>query len=309
MDSEPQYDPPMSEWTENDFDAIQVESGLPVHITMLGPLSEDTIDFYNDQISLLDDFDFEHQIQLFEVVEHEGMAYLITERHSYTNLSQRLTEMSENNTNTDVNELWKLIANIGVAVEELHRVNLIHGNLSPDNIFFDENGTVFLWKSGLYPMPEDETLSDTQIIPYWPEEVLNAHKFSPKTDIYSLGMVLNAVINHPVIFSSSEPDDLIPEVLSYTPSFDSAGIDFLSQCCSSNADDRPTLSFILSQRECVVYVQKMMKDKIDKEKEAQIAIRIKQHELADQLAQKQLVRRQLVADLKEAAKILDNPDS
>lgn len=95
----------------------------------------------------------------------------------------------------DVQELGIDICN---ALEECHRIGMLHRDIKPGNIFVDSNGHYKLGDFGISRVMDMTTGvvsgSGTQL--YAAPEVISMEKNRVTTDIYSLGLVLYGLLNH-----------------------------------------------------------------------------------------------------------------
>lgn len=90
---------------------------------------------------------------------------------------------------------YELLNSISEGVKELHDNNYIHGNIKPNNIFYDEEINEYilsdfcrndLFENGEYPI----TIETIQYIS--PEMLLNKELIK-ESDIYSIGLILNYI--------------------------------------------------------------------------------------------------------------------
>lgn len=98
------------------------------------------------------------------------------------------------------NEVAEIGIKIATALHDVHRQHVLHLDLTPDNILFRKNGDVVLIDFGLSrheQLPDlmaEEFLLPLGTAPYIsPEQVLNVRS-DPRSDIFSLGVVLYQLI-------------------------------------------------------------------------------------------------------------------
>ena len=72
----------------------------------------------------------------------EGMPYLIMPFCSQGSLTKKVKKMTED-------ELWHMIADVAAGLDYLHRSDIIHQDIKPDNILIDDNGTYVITDFGI----------------------------------------------------------------------------------------------------------------------------------------------------------------
>ena len=139
-----------------------------------------------------------------------GQRYLIVKRPKGTSLSKCAARLRDHVHGWSL--LLQAMAQICVAVENLHANGIIHGNINPELIFIDTESDL---KSGnisslicfepFIHQPTAYYLSMPDILPFIAQEQLRGAG-GGSSDIYALGMVLNAVFSK----TAAIPDDLAP---------------------------------------------------------------------------------------------------
>ncbi len=119
---------------------------------------------------------------------YEEQPYLVLKWMTGGTLAERITPGG-----MSIEEIAPIIERIARALDVIHEVNVIHRDVKPDNILFDENGQAFLadfggvktlTKSG--QSNSDDVLGTMQ---YMPPEAIEA-EYSLSTDIYSFGITI-----------------------------------------------------------------------------------------------------------------------
>ena len=91
------------------------------------------------------------------------------------------------------NIIEKLIVQICEGLKEIHKNNLIHRDLTPDNIFIDENNNIKIGDFGISKILSNNTKytkSQTGKYHYFAPEMELGKKYNNKVDIYSFGCII-----------------------------------------------------------------------------------------------------------------------
>ncbi|GBD35962.1 Serine/threonine-protein kinase PrkC [bacterium HR36] len=118
----------------------------------------------------------------------------------------------------------RLVATIAHAVAHLHQHGIVHRDLKPSNVLLDEHGQPYVSDFGLAKwLQENEvrTVSGTVLgTPSYmaPEQAQGqTAQISPRTDVYSLGAILYALLTGRPPFAGDNPLDVILQVLESEP--------------------------------------------------------------------------------------------
>ena len=91
------------------------------------------------------------------------------------------------------NIIEKIIVQICEGLKEIHKNNLIHRDLTPDNIFIDENNNIKIGDFGISKILSNNTKytkSQTGKYRYFAPEMELGKKYNNKVDIYSFGCII-----------------------------------------------------------------------------------------------------------------------
>ena len=99
-----------------------------------------------------------------------------------------------------------IIIQICSGLKEIHKNNLIHRDLTPDNIFIDKNNKIKIGDFGISKILENNGYANTIIgkYHYFAPEMEKGNKFNNKIDIYSLGCLIYELFTLNVYYIDSK---------------------------------------------------------------------------------------------------------
>lgn len=126
---------------------------------------------------------------------HAGLPFLVTELLSGGTLSERLKRGGQ----MEPADAIEIVSALADGLAHAHSQGILHRDVKPANVLFDEAGTPKLGDFGLAQLPDAETLTRTgQVmgtLGYMaPEMIDDARRAGPAADVYSLGAVLFACL-------------------------------------------------------------------------------------------------------------------
>lgn len=158
-------------------------------------------------------------VNIYDFFEENNTAYMVMEFLDGMNFREYLK--NRENSRVSVQEALKVLHPVLVALAEVHKSNILHRDISPDNIFLCRDGRVKLIDFGAARLSStDETINVTVILkPGYapPEQYQSKGRQGPWIDIYALGATLYRAVtgtqpeesvNRAV--KKNEPDNLIP---------------------------------------------------------------------------------------------------
>ena len=95
-------------------------------------------------------------------------------------------------------DVIQLGMHISRAIEQCQRVNIVHRDIKPDNIFVSEHGDYKLGDFGIARQMERTQMSMSQkgTVAYMAPEVYGGRHYDLRADLYSLGLVMYRLLNH-----------------------------------------------------------------------------------------------------------------
>lgn len=164
-------------------------------------------------------------VNTFEYFEENNTAYIVMEFLDGCTLSQY---MHERNDKLSVDESLQIVESICSALNDIHKVGIIHRDVSPDNIYICKDDTVKLIDFGAarFSAAEDEKKYSIILKPGFapPEQYEQISVQGPWTDIYALGATLYYMVtgqkpeestNRRISDKLKEPAEINPQIPKY----------------------------------------------------------------------------------------------
>jgi len=150
-----------------------------------------------------------HVVPMYDFWREPSGAYLVMRYLRGGSLRERLAHGFFSPDDTA-----RLLGQVSLALEAAHRQGVVHRDVKPANILFDEDDNAYLTDFGIARDLEvaDATSRDSTPSPlayYLSPEEIGGETVTPRTDIYSLGVVLFEMLagRHP--FADAAPDEVI----------------------------------------------------------------------------------------------------
>jgi WD40 repeat protein/serine/threonine protein kinase len=173
------------------YRAFQSVIGREVAIKMILPVYANQPEFirrFETEAQLIARLEHPHIVPLYDYWRDPDGAYLVMRWLRGGNLRTALQQER-----LDIAQIASVIEQIAGALTIAHRNGVIHRDMKPENILLDEDGNAYLSDFGiakdLAAKSEHEDLM-TGSPAYVSPEQITSQEVTPRTDIYSLGLVL-----------------------------------------------------------------------------------------------------------------------
>jgi len=146
-------------------------------------------------------------VPIYDFGEHEGQPYMVMRYMSGGSLKQRIGGKPPS-----MAEIALIFSQVAPVLDEAHRRGLIHRDIKPDNILFDEDNLAYLADFGIVKMTEGQSVALTTQggvlgTPAFmsPEQVVGKVKLDGRSDVYALGVILYHMLTGHVPYQADTP--------------------------------------------------------------------------------------------------------
>lgn len=156
-------------------------------------------------------------VNVYDFFEENNTAYIVMEYLDGENYKQYLERKSNQKEKVSVQESLEVMHSVLIALSEVHKSNILHRDISPDNIFLCRDGRIKLIDFGAARFSaKDETANMTVILkPGYapPEQYQQKGRQGPWIDIYAAGATLYRAVTGTAPEESvnrTDKDELVP---------------------------------------------------------------------------------------------------
>lgn len=156
-------------------------------------------------------------VSLFSSFQTPSKFYLVLEYVSGGDLFQTLIK---NNT-LPKEQIRRYIAELAIALENLHQNKIIYRDLKPENVLVCENGHIKLTDFGISKFLNQDSTTSTLCgtAEYLAPEVVKGVKYTDAIDWWQLGVLLYEMISGKTPFKSENRSTLYSNILNKNPSY------------------------------------------------------------------------------------------
>lgn len=229
--------------------AFQPEVGREVAIKVMGPRLADHPDFirrFDVEAQLIARLEHPHIVPLYDYWREPDGAYLVMRYLRGGSLRQALTHGP-----LEVERIVRITDQIALALASAHRQGVIHRDVKPANILFDEEGNAYLSDFGIAKdLAATTSWSDrgspSPVGSYLSPEESRGEAVTPLADIYSLGVVLYECLTGRHPFADTRGGELLdriareplPPVRSLRPEVPGAADEVIARATSTEPSER-----------------------------------------------------------------------
>jgi serine/threonine protein kinase len=152
------------------------------------------------------------------IVDGQRLAYLVMPFIRGGTLRERIDEFKRSGRQFELSTIASYISQIADALSYAHSLGVIHRDIKPGNLLFHQDGRLLLSDFGivrLIAMPSLTTAgSFLGTAEYASPEQVSAAELDPRSDIYSLGIILYELLTNHVPFTGPNPFAVMSKQLS-----------------------------------------------------------------------------------------------
>ncbi|MBR4673352.1 MAG: protein kinase [Victivallales bacterium] len=167
----------------------------------------------------------ENLIAVYDAGQNEknGMYYLVMDFVSGGSVRDRIKKSGY----VDMLEAISIVRQVACALQAAQNHNMVHRDIKPDNIMFDDKGVVRLADLGIAKATDDRDTGLTMESSVFgtpaymsPEQARDSSKVDTRADIYSLGVVFYEMLTGRRPFSGDTTIEILTKVIDNTPAPD-----------------------------------------------------------------------------------------
>jgi serine/threonine-protein kinase len=164
-------------------------------------------------------------VPVYDVGEDDGQPYFVMRLMTGGSLSDMISSGR-----IPLEETARIVGRIAQGLTYAHRKHVIHRDLKPDNILFDDNGDPFISDFGVARLTESAgSLTGSGVIgtpAYMSPEQAQGIEIDSRSDIYGLGVIVYQMLSGQQPYSADTPmgvvvkhiTEPVPEILNMIPS-------------------------------------------------------------------------------------------
>ena len=184
-------------------------------------------------------------VPIQEYGQHKGQLYIVMEYMPKGSLADRLAQGP-----TSIGTAGKIVERMSTALDFAHSRGVIHRDLKPGNILFDENDNAFLADFGIAMQAESAGANSDAIsgTPAYmsPEQAGKANEVDGRSDFYALGINIYQMLTGSLPFDGDTPISILlkhmneqpPTLLSLNPTIPPDLESFVATLLAKDPDER-----------------------------------------------------------------------
>ena len=171
------------------------------------------LDLYKNEISILKMFKHENIVKFIDSEESDKYLNIIMEFGGDSNLKNFIEKQKKNPFFIDEEIISKIIIQICFGLKEIHSKEIMHKDLTPENIFIDETNDYKIKIGDFGISTKEKTSKDSEgKLHYLAPEMLKGEEYNNKIDIYALGCIMYELFTLNVYYINKNIDKYVKKI-------------------------------------------------------------------------------------------------
>lgn len=173
---------------------------------------------FDREAKIIARLDHPNIVSIYDFDEHEGQPYLVMKFIE----GRTLKELIQTKDAISIKDQKRIMRTLADALTHAHHMGILHRDIKPSNIIIDGRGEPYLMDFGLARIAQggESTMSASMMLgtPQYisPEQAQGNIDLTPRTDIYSLGIILYELVVGRVPFSGDSAYAIVHDHI-YSP--------------------------------------------------------------------------------------------
>ncbi len=184
-------------------------------------------------------------VPVYDVGDDDGVPYFVMRNMTGGSLSSQIEKGK-----FSIHDAARIIERLSSALAYAHKKGVVHRDLKPDNILFDDRGDPYITDFGVASFSSTPTnLTGTSAIgtpAYMSPEQAQGDKVDNRSDIYGLGVIIFQMLSGEQPYNADTPmavaikhiTDPVPDILKNNPSLPMATDLVIKTAMAKNREDR-----------------------------------------------------------------------
>jgi serine/threonine protein kinase/Tfp pilus assembly protein PilF len=190
------------------YRALDKKLGEEVALKLINPdiaLDKRTLDRFSNELKIARKISHKYIGRMYELMEDESTHFITMEYVS----GEDMRSFIHRSGRMAVGTTLRIASQVCEGLDEAHKLGVIHRDLKPSNIMIDKHGNAKVMDFGIARSQKAKGLTGVDVIIGTPEymspEQAEAKETDPRSDIYSLGIVLYEMLTGQLPFEGDTP--------------------------------------------------------------------------------------------------------
>ena len=182
---------------------------------LLKSAKEEEIKEIKNEAEILSSLNSENIVKYYDSFTDNESFNIIMEFCEGLDLRKFINEHKKSNDFIKKDIIYHIILEISNGIKEIHKKNLVHRDLKPDNIFLNADLKVKIGDFGIAKKlnnANEYAKTHTGTMLYMAPEIINGEKYNNKVDIWALGCIIHELCTLNFCFESQSLTDLIKKI-------------------------------------------------------------------------------------------------